>query len=673
MPLSENSLIQTNGGAFNAGSGAVTLPSGTTAGNTILIFVGTEAVTANTPTGFKSDGPTNTSSNARAYVFRRSNVPAGETSWTLNLSGSGHAAWRVVEVEGLMPAQPLQQRGLMQTQTGGVGVTDFTVDQDVFSRSIDALQVTMVVGLDAGGASPPTVAAVAPSVETYGQPALDDLDCSIMLSIIPSGGMSYTAGVPVGSIEWTGFHLQYLGEGSPADPVIDLIWGFEAQTAVGWGVGPAGYRYVDAVTGTPAINTTTPRSGLACVELSASAAAESISSKAYAYADGGFVARLSFYFPTALPAGDVELFNVGPLTGRYRTSGTRIGLQLTGGTEVLTSAVSANGWYSVDFRLTTDAAGNTCEWTFGPDGSSGQVQTTATGTGAFASSFTLRLGWSAATTATVRYDDVVATGLMPAWPLGDYQVRLQKVSNTSDITVAVDPARFGVFTNNGTVGAWSAANARTALREMPPVFGATASGIAQRGTSTSDWLNIPFDADNQEPYYVARGVLGIMAGWANGAQANEIRLDLGTVTIFPVQDPNFDTASIPGWVCGMGATSSGYWTQADINSVIMQFGRSGDAGPALGGHWIALEVAWVAVAPRQVCANEETGAYITAYYDGNRNRVLAFFATAGPTVSATATYIINGTTYTDAVPAGTTVPRIYSAAAPEDVSFVGLS
>lgn len=672
MPLSADSFVQSNSGAFNASSGSITL-SATTAGNTILLMVGSVDVTPTTPTGFKSDGPANNSSHARAYVFRRSNVPAGETSWTLNMSGSGQVAWIAVEISGLMTTAPLQQRGLMQSQTGGVGVTTFTVDQDVFSRSIDALQVTMVTAVDTGGASGPTVTAVAPDTETYAQAGLDDLDTSVHMEVIPSGGLSYTVGIPAGSIEWTGFSVQYLGEGSPADPVIDLAWGFETQTTTGWGVGPAGYRYVETVVGSPAINTTTARSGLACMELSASAAAESISSKAFTYSDGGFVARLSFYFPTSLPAGDVELANVGGMTLWYRTSGTKIGLALTGGTEQVTSAVSANTWYSVDFRYLTDGSGNSCEWTFGPDGSDGQVQTTATGTGSALSSFTLRLGWGSATTATVRYDDVVVTGLLPAWPLGNYMVRLQKVSNTTDITVQVDSTRFGVFTNNGSVGTWSAANARTALRELPPVFGSTASGVVQRGTSTSDWLNIPFDADTQEPYYVARGVRGIMAGWANGAQANEIQLDLGSTTIFPVQDPNFDTASTPGWVCGMGSTSSGYWTQADVNSVILQLGRSGDAGPALGGHWIGLEVAWVAVAPRQVVANEDAGSYITAYYDGNRNRVLAFFATAGPSSDATATYIINGVTYNDNVPAGTTVPRIYSAADPDDVSFVGLS
>src|SRR3954454_1198831 len=78
-------IVQSNAGGFNATSGAATLPTGTTAGNTLILVVGIDGNLSTTPpTGFtpaSGEGPTPVVQ--KAYFFRKSNVGAGETSWTL--------------------------------------------------------------------------------------------------------------------------------------------------------------------------------------------------------------------------------------------------------------------------------------------------------------------------------------------------------------------------------------------------------------------------------------------------------------------------------------------------------------------------------------------------------------------------------------------------------------
>src|SRR5690349_20717871 len=105
MPASIVSGQVASGGA-SATSVNATLPAGTTAGNTVFVVFGTNQRTMATTAGFVIDSPTSTA-NARVQVFRRSNVPAGEMSWTFTTGVALAEAWVAFEVEGLDASTPL--------------------------------------------------------------------------------------------------------------------------------------------------------------------------------------------------------------------------------------------------------------------------------------------------------------------------------------------------------------------------------------------------------------------------------------------------------------------------------------------------------------------------------------------------------------------------------------
>ena len=87
-----------------------------------------------------------------------------------------------------------------------------------------------------------------------------------------------------------------------------VVTGFEFGSTAGWLVGNNGNRIVDGVTGTPAVITTTPRTGTYCLEIDTSGAAEAV-----AWDDntlGGSQTRGRCAFGVrlnSLPGGDIVL------------------------------------------------------------------------------------------------------------------------------------------------------------------------------------------------------------------------------------------------------------------------------------------------------------------------------------------------------------------------------
>jgi hypothetical protein len=102
--LSPGNVIQANSGGFVANSGDASL-NGTTAGNTVLLFALSQALQIATPTGFAP--PDLSVGAAPVFVFRRPNVPAGETTWSLGTGSPVAVTWVALEVSGLDPDSPL--------------------------------------------------------------------------------------------------------------------------------------------------------------------------------------------------------------------------------------------------------------------------------------------------------------------------------------------------------------------------------------------------------------------------------------------------------------------------------------------------------------------------------------------------------------------------------------
>jgi hypothetical protein len=86
--------------------------------------------------------------------------------------------------------------------------------------------------------------------------------------------------------------------------------GAEQGTAAGLATGTLGNPIFDAIGGTPAVVSTSPRSGGWCYEMSASAAAEYVqwnTTASVGTSSAFLVTRFCLYFPSSLPGADVDL------------------------------------------------------------------------------------------------------------------------------------------------------------------------------------------------------------------------------------------------------------------------------------------------------------------------------------------------------------------------------
>jgi hypothetical protein len=101
-------IVQSNSGTFvGTTGGAATLPTGTTAGNTVVIILGgvSAGATKTGPSGFTRDTPT-AGGAAQPLVYRKTAV-AAETSWGFSQLTAAPMTWDVYEFAGLDNAAPV--------------------------------------------------------------------------------------------------------------------------------------------------------------------------------------------------------------------------------------------------------------------------------------------------------------------------------------------------------------------------------------------------------------------------------------------------------------------------------------------------------------------------------------------------------------------------------------
>jgi hypothetical protein len=146
--LSEASLVQPpSQGWFNATSGTVSLPNPVTGGsNVVLLVAGFQPLTTIAPpNGFLSDFEVGSGGN-RILSAHRPDIPAGETSWTLN-SPDGQVRlylWFLYEYASMDRASAL----IAQNANAGAGVSSLSTLTSSPSVSDDDL---LVFAFHAGG------------------------------------------------------------------------------------------------------------------------------------------------------------------------------------------------------------------------------------------------------------------------------------------------------------------------------------------------------------------------------------------------------------------------------------------------------------------------------------------------------------------------------------------
>lgn len=600
-------------GGFNATSGNATLPSGTTAGNTVLVAFATYTRSMATTAGFVIDSAASAAT-TRIQLFRRSNVPAAETSWAFTTGVANACAWVAVEIEGMDPTTPLDVSVAAVTNvTTGTSISTGTTPT---STTYDGL-VLGLVGASISGTTPGTLSAWTGGYTEIGQSGQAGPTNSAVVGLALLGteslstfstSASHSATLTV-SFPGAGWAVVYTAANAKRAANVVNMAGFEQGLAAGLATGAANAPAFDTIGGTPAIVSTNPRSGSYCLELSSSAAAEWVQwAGAASFGSAGTYAvpRFGVYFPSSLPSGDLDLFNLAGASGanvanqnvtlRYRSASQKLGIQIRDPvgavdyTEVLSALpVVVNAWYAIDIRYSAPTL--TVDWQV--DGVD-QAQASAL---VMQPSSTLSLGWFGASTGTVRYDDVVLSRTPGHYPLGNFRILPLKPDPAGTLTISGTTANFNTFSANGTMAAWNAATALAAIDDLPPTIGASADGIAQITLAASDYVEIPMETyDAPANGGVARAVRMYACGWGAGSPAAATIGFRGyegsaETVLWSVADPAFtNSTTTPGWVCKMFKPTGG-WTQAKLDTLAFRMGFSGDATPDIGIHSIMAEVA----------------------------------------------------------------------------------
>jgi hypothetical protein len=687
--FSLDNIVQTVTGNGSATSVPVTIAA-TAAGNTVLIAAftnGTNAIT--TPTGFTRDADS-TINNYKAYMYRKSNVAASETSFTLAVATAQPIVWVAMEVNGLDRANPLDTwifEDVASSSSLSVGSTPSGYEQ---------LSIWFHAGINTANNTVPVWSGHTVNAEVWStsdrQEASTAIGSTIALRInndVPSNSFcTASSSVPVNG---AGLHVVYYLDDGKRRPNPDVLTGFEFGTMSGAATGNTGVKIFDATAGTPAIVTTSPRTGTYCLELSASAAIENVTWTSagvlsnYTGPLSSGVSRFSIYFPTSLPGADVELAAIGTPSGvtlRYRTASQKLGIQVVGsasGTEQLsTNTVSAGQWYDIDIVVDGRTSGTwTAKWQInGVD----QTDATLTAQAAALSLATLRLGWGASTTATVRYDDFVFSRFYQHYPMGGVKIYAMPIDSAATPTVSGSAANFSTFTSNGTLNStFSVTTARDAIDEIPPTIGASADGFCQDTAAGSDYVEFPMTTrtvtSNREAIY---GLRWYFCGWAASATSASIGFKANTattgVTLLGAQDTNFDNStSAPAWIVRMHrqvSSNSPYpWNQAELDATVCQIGFSADASPVIGVHAAFAELA--VRSPDVLRMLENDGVTVDAEVDRDDGSIKALTLTApGGGTGGAATYTVFGSDQVRTCGAGASDTYVTGAEATYDVSAI---
>jgi hypothetical protein len=717
VPLNLDAIVQSNHGNFNATSGSVSLGAETTADSTVVIcamsgYGGGADRHLVPPAGFAwaSFEISSSSAHTNPYVFYKKTA-GGETSWTLAFAAnSAQVCWAVLEVAGLDLSAPVHGDSSINPfadtaglTTNSTGTTPAASSYDVIAFAVHPTWIagTTPVGIDGHTNSFAELVeesrddgtnSVSMSVSMRSSQALSDYECTA----------SFTA-----ACHSRATLVVFTAEGAKWAPAPTNFTGFEfgtnttltLTTPLATGTAP-----FDVVTGTPAIVTTSPRTGTYCAELTSTAAAEAlvwanpgalIPQSAFEQSYPLAVARLHFYLPTSAPAADTELASVevgslaNGVTLWYRTASAKIGVKVGTGTEVLSDAtIPTNTWVGVDLRYDPRATTHTCDWAVDYDSLNDTApvdQTQASGSGMTVGNITaFRLGWTTSKTATVRYDDVAISPVRNNYPIGAHNVRLLKVDPSGTPTTDGD-TDWRVFTNNGTLAAWTAAGARGALDEIPPVVGGTSDGITQINVNGTNFAHIPLETYTAAPTNVLRALKAYLVGWAASGNPATLVVKVNdgsnTMTLLSLGDHAFDSSAMTWVTQVVNPGVLGYYilTQAKLDAMQVEFGGSNDANPDVGIHAVFAELMTQPAAVYNVVSIEDGAFTVDVRQDPVSAGVASYIATVpAGTRGATFTVTVDGVaddphyiTPNASLPA--TYERAIGATSIEQVTSVGLT
>jgi hypothetical protein len=698
VPLSlDTMLVQpANSGSFNAASGAATLPTATTAGTTVLIVVGTNILVSSV-TGHVNDAPSQAGT-ARAYVYRRSNNPGGETSWTVTLSSAGLCRWTVYEVDGLDPDAPLDVVLATQTTSTTSGTTASS-GTSPRSTTYDGLVVAAHASYNSTTTTPTTFSGHSGGFTETDEGSVNDgtskaVDLSVSMrttQVLGTWETTATASATLSATNAAGaLVLVYSAAGAKRDANVSFFWGFKVGAAAGLATGLASTgagnstRYWESATGSPAITA----DGL---QLASASSAQNVVSAQAAMLGvpqlQALVERVEFRFDASLPSVDVELLvvtsGVTTIVLRYVTASQKLGLTVGGSSEVLSDAtVAAGGWIGVDLRVVNTGVTPNFVWTGNwliDYGTGPVVQANATWTAGtvLLSAFTTRLGWTAAVTVpAVTFAYLLVSVTAGHYPLGGYTIVLLKADPAGTLTISGTSTNFALMTANATGAAWNAATALTNITEgPPPTIGASAAGFCQTAAAATDYVEVPMETYAAAPAGSVRAVRMLACGWAAAATAATIGFrgweGSAETTLFATADPGFDNSTTtPAWVCKFYRPTNG-WTQAKLDALAFRVGFSDDATPDIGIHALYAEVA-VQTAAAQGMFGTAGDVTVSAQLDANSAGILGLATTTVDGKGAVLHYEVSGSPTDVTVPPAGSDSRTLDAPDAPTVGYVAV-
>jgi hypothetical protein len=592
--LGDDALIQ-----INTGTGtAVTLPAGTTAGNTLLIFATVGGGTFSTPAGFTRDAPSGAAAGG-GTIWGKPAVDA-ETSWTLSLGVSGPVAWVAMELAGLDASARVD----VAMSTGTASLTSGTT---VATSTYDGVGYALHSAYNSTGGVAATLGSHTNGYTEIAEQSATDGTKACVISVSRKylqqiGTQQVTATASGTTPTSTGSTIVvYTAAGAGRAADVRVCAGAEVGSTTGLTASGNGLLYVDSAANVT-VDAAAARTGNFGFRIHATTAVAQIgflwSGLLITSPTSMFVARLSYRFRSALPSGDLEVGLYGQFSLRYISATQKLGLKHSAGSEQISDAtIAAGNWFSVDLRVDQTATTHVADWqvTYA-DGQAPVAQAQASATGQTAGLAASALpGWSTAVTGDVDVDDIVFSKTTGHYPLGDMRIYPLKVDPAGTPTISGTTTNFQTFTANGTGAAWNATTARGAIDDIPPVIGGSADGAMQITAAASDYMEFPCETvDLAAVGGWIRGVRVCVCGWAAAATANTIGLfayDGATeYTLSAVADPGWDNAA-ELWACAMIKPISGRieWTTAKLDNLAVRVGRSDDATPDVGIHAFVCE------------------------------------------------------------------------------------
>jgi hypothetical protein len=611
VALSDANVVQENTGTTVAGtSHVVTLPSGTTAGNTLVVAIYTGSGQATPPAGVLLAK----AQNFITEVFYKSDLAAAETSWTFTTAGSVPTVWYATELSNIDVTTPVDATAGATTAALGNGGTSSTGTTALNAGLSTVAFAVFAVNTSSASWSGHTngfeeVADLSGTAGTLGVARLFENSTTRTFqstATLTTAGSGLTADSAM---------VAFRAADSPiVAPLVHLL-GFE------WGThgGINSHTGITNMTSSPLTGAPSGTFGTNYLIQAGSARASSyglriVQAGAAAYVRCGSIttsySAVGFNVRVVSATGTVVVadMNSNGLAATaqllYDSSATKFGVRCgtTGTTSWQSGTTALNTWVWVDLRVKTDTTTWRAEWRIetGADTYTDQTAATLAGQTANAVQATLLLGGNTAQTMTADYDDLVMSTYYVAYPLGPHQVRLLTVDPAGTPTVSGTTTNFSVFTANGTLGAWNATNARNAVDEVPPTISASADGVTQTATAASDYIEFPMSTYTLGPTEFVNGVRMLAPLWSGtGAGAGDLAIRgydgttetaLATASQITPGAPTAVSATVPVWRTAMWQSTNG-WTQAELDAAALRVGFSGDATPDMGVEAVYLEAA----------------------------------------------------------------------------------